>query len=58
MSQFPSAVRLNTTTMPGQDIRNSALQCILLATRQQAQTFKIDVLNAVLHIVYKYRMDI
>ncbi|KAG7230330.1 hypothetical protein INR49_024434, partial [Caranx melampygus] len=26
MSQFPSAVRLNTTTMPGDDIRNSPLQ--------------------------------
>lgn len=29
MSQFPSAVRLNTTTMPGDDIRKSSLQCIL-----------------------------
>ncbi|KAI4899910.1 hypothetical protein NFI96_019488, partial [Prochilodus magdalenae] len=29
MSQFPSAVRLNTTTMPGDDIKNSPLQCIL-----------------------------
>ncbi|XP_019739690.1 dedicator of cytokinesis 2 isoform X1 [Hippocampus comes] len=28
MSQFPSAVRLNTTTMPGDDIRNSCLQYI------------------------------
>lgn len=27
-------------------------------TRQQARTFKLDVLNAVLHTVYKYRMDI
>uniref|UniRef100_A0A3B4WDW1 DOCKER domain-containing protein n=1 Tax=Seriola lalandi dorsalis TaxID=1841481 RepID=A0A3B4WDW1_SERLL len=29
MSQFPSAVRLNTTTMPGDDIRNSPhqIQC-------------------------------
>lgn len=53
MSQFPSAVRLNTTTMPGQDIRNSPLQCILLATQQQARTFKIDVSNAVLHTVYR-----
>lgn len=58
MSQFPSAVRLNTTTMPGQDIINSPLQCILLATQQQAQTSKIDVFNAVLHTVYEYRMDI
>lgn len=58
MSQFPSAVRLNTTTMPGQDIINSPLQCILLATQQQAQPFEIDVFNAVLHTVYKYRMDI
>lgn len=31
MSQFPSAVRLNMTTMPGNDIRNSPLQCILPA---------------------------
>lgn len=30
MSQFPSAVRLNTTTIPGDDIRSSPLQCILL----------------------------
>lgn len=29
MSQFPSAVRLNTTTIPGSDIRDSSLQCIL-----------------------------
>lgn len=34
MSQFPSAVRLNTTTMPGEDIRNSPLQCILLTAWQ------------------------
>ncbi|KAA8588917.1 hypothetical protein FQN60_010262, partial [Etheostoma spectabile] len=26
MSQFPSAVRLNMTTMPGDDIKNSPLQ--------------------------------
>lgn len=29
MSQFPSAVRLNTTTMPGDEYKNSPLQCIL-----------------------------
>ncbi|XP_008325250.1 dedicator of cytokinesis 2 [Cynoglossus semilaevis] len=28
MSQFPSAVRLNTTTMPGDEIKNSSLQYI------------------------------
>uniref|UniRef100_A0A8C2X968 Dedicator of cytokinesis 2 n=1 Tax=Cyclopterus lumpus TaxID=8103 RepID=A0A8C2X968_CYCLU len=28
MSQFPSAVRLNTTTIPGDDVRNSPLQYI------------------------------
>ncbi|KTF96822.1 hypothetical protein cypCar_00028607 [Cyprinus carpio] len=28
MSQFPSAVRLNITTMPGDDIKNSNMQCI------------------------------
>uniref|UniRef100_A0A8C6KJH5 Dedicator of cytokinesis 2 n=1 Tax=Nothobranchius furzeri TaxID=105023 RepID=A0A8C6KJH5_NOTFU len=31
MSQYPSSVRLNTTTMPGEDIKNSPLQCILMA---------------------------
>ncbi|RXM98236.1 Dedicator of cytokinesis protein 2 [Acipenser ruthenus] len=30
MSQFPSAVRLNITSTPGDDIRNSQRQCILL----------------------------
>uniref|UniRef100_A0AAY5KT29 Dedicator of cytokinesis 2 n=1 Tax=Esox lucius TaxID=8010 RepID=A0AAY5KT29_ESOLU len=30
MSQFPSAVRLNITTMPGDDIMLSPLQCILM----------------------------
>lgn len=34
MSQFPSAVRLNITTMPGDDIKNSPLQCIHLAVKQ------------------------
>uniref|UniRef100_A0A3Q3W6H4 Uncharacterized protein n=1 Tax=Mola mola TaxID=94237 RepID=A0A3Q3W6H4_MOLML len=34
MSQFPSAVRLNTTTMPGDDIRNSPHQCIQCFTVQ------------------------
>uniref|UniRef100_A0A671UKS3 Dedicator of cytokinesis 2 n=1 Tax=Sparus aurata TaxID=8175 RepID=A0A671UKS3_SPAAU len=34
MSQFPSAVRLNTTTMPGDDIRNSPLQYIQCFTVQ------------------------
>ncbi|XP_051925750.1 dedicator of cytokinesis protein 2 isoform X1 [Hippocampus zosterae] len=34
MSQFPSAVRLNTTTMPGDDIRNSCLQYIQCFTVQ------------------------
>uniref|UniRef100_A0A8C7H814 Dedicator of cytokinesis 2 n=1 Tax=Oncorhynchus kisutch TaxID=8019 RepID=A0A8C7H814_ONCKI len=32
MSQFPSAVRLNITTMPGDDVRLSPLQCILMYT--------------------------
>ncbi|MGH0165731.1 UNVERIFIED_CONTAM: hypothetical protein FKN15_052989 [Acipenser sinensis] len=30
MSQFPSAVRLNITSTPGDDVRNSQRQCILL----------------------------
>ncbi|XP_034036941.1 dedicator of cytokinesis protein 2-like isoform X2 [Thalassophryne amazonica] len=34
MSQFPSAVRLNTTTMPGDDIRKSTLQYIQCFTVQ------------------------
>uniref|UniRef100_A0A667XZN8 Dedicator of cytokinesis 2 n=1 Tax=Myripristis murdjan TaxID=586833 RepID=A0A667XZN8_9TELE len=34
MSQFPSAVRLNTTTMPGDEIRNSPLQYIQCFTVQ------------------------
>ncbi|XP_061899912.1 dedicator of cytokinesis protein 2 [Entelurus aequoreus] len=34
MSQFPSAVRLNTTTMPGDDIWNSPLQYIQCFTVQ------------------------
>uniref|UniRef100_A0A674PIG3 Dedicator of cytokinesis 2 n=1 Tax=Takifugu rubripes TaxID=31033 RepID=A0A674PIG3_TAKRU len=34
MSQFPSAVRLNTTTMPGDDIKNSPLQYIQCFTVQ------------------------
>ncbi|XP_061900046.1 dedicator of cytokinesis protein 2 [Entelurus aequoreus] len=34
MSQFPSAVRLNTTTMPGDDICNSPLQYIQCFTVQ------------------------
>ncbi|XP_028271443.1 dedicator of cytokinesis 2 [Parambassis ranga] len=34
MSQFPSSVRLNTTTMPGDDIRNSPLQYIQCFTVQ------------------------
>ncbi|KAM3867164.1 dedicator of cytokinesis protein 2-like [Diretmus argenteus] len=34
MSQFPSAVRLNTTTMPGDDIRNSPQQYIQCFTVQ------------------------
>ncbi|KAM8848515.1 dedicator of cytokinesis 2 [Synchiropus picturatus] len=34
MSQYPSAVRLNTTTMPGDDIRNSPLQYIQCFTVQ------------------------
>ncbi|KAM9795094.1 dedicator of cytokinesis 2 [Neosynchiropus ocellatus] len=34
MSQHPSAVRLNTTTMPGDDIRNSPLQYIQCFTVQ------------------------
>ncbi|KAM4621829.1 LOW QUALITY PROTEIN: dedicator of cytokinesis 2 [Polymixia lowei] len=34
MSQFPSAVRLNITTMPGDDIRNSHLQYIQCFTVQ------------------------
>ncbi|KAM7417649.1 hypothetical protein PAMA_017336 [Pampus argenteus] len=34
MSQFPSSVRLNTTTMPGEDIRNSPLQYIQCFTVQ------------------------
>uniref|UniRef100_A0A8D3C7N3 Dedicator of cytokinesis 2 n=1 Tax=Scophthalmus maximus TaxID=52904 RepID=A0A8D3C7N3_SCOMX len=34
MSQFPSAVRLNTTTIPGEDIRNSPLQYIQCFTVQ------------------------
>uniref|UniRef100_A0A8C9VQN5 Dedicator of cytokinesis 2 n=1 Tax=Scleropages formosus TaxID=113540 RepID=A0A8C9VQN5_SCLFO len=34
MSQFPSAVRLNTTTMPGPDIRNSPIQYIQCFTVQ------------------------
>ena len=29
MSQFPSAVCLNITTMPEDDIKNSPMQCIL-----------------------------
>ncbi|KAK7919027.1 hypothetical protein WMY93_010311 [Mugilogobius chulae] len=34
MSQFPSSVRLNTTTMPGDDIQDSALQYIQCFTVQ------------------------
>uniref|UniRef100_A0A3Q2TB99 Dedicator of cytokinesis 2 n=1 Tax=Fundulus heteroclitus TaxID=8078 RepID=A0A3Q2TB99_FUNHE len=34
MSQFPSSVRLNTTTMPGDDIKNSPLQYIQCFTVQ------------------------
>ncbi|KAJ0050076.1 hypothetical protein NL108_011796, partial [Boleophthalmus pectinirostris] len=34
MSQFPSSVRLNTTTMPGDDIRESPLQYIQCFTVQ------------------------
>ncbi|KAM9850055.1 dedicator of cytokinesis 2 [Aulostomus maculatus] len=34
MSQFPSAVRLNTTTMPGDDIRSSPMQYIQCFTVQ------------------------
>uniref|UniRef100_A0A8C9XHL6 Dedicator of cytokinesis 2 n=1 Tax=Sander lucioperca TaxID=283035 RepID=A0A8C9XHL6_SANLU len=34
MSQFPSAVRLNITTMPGDDIKNSPLQYIQCFTVQ------------------------
>ncbi|XP_035017621.1 dedicator of cytokinesis protein 2 isoform X2 [Hippoglossus stenolepis] len=34
MSQFPSAVRLNTTTLPGDDVRNSPLQYIQCFTVQ------------------------
>ncbi|XP_035265264.1 dedicator of cytokinesis protein 2 isoform X1 [Anguilla anguilla] len=34
MSQFPSAVRLNTTSTPGEDIRNSQLQYIQCFTVQ------------------------
>ncbi|KAG9346554.1 hypothetical protein JZ751_006865 [Albula glossodonta] len=34
MSQFPSAVRLNTTSLPGEDIRNSPLQYIQCFTVQ------------------------
>ncbi|KAL6474053.1 hypothetical protein MHYP_G00176140 [Metynnis hypsauchen] len=34
MSQFPSAVRLNTTTMPGDDIKNSPQQYIQCFTVQ------------------------
>ncbi|XP_029020268.1 dedicator of cytokinesis protein 2-like [Betta splendens] len=34
MSQFPSAMRLNTTTMPGDDIKNSPLQYIQCFTVQ------------------------
>ncbi|KAJ8246906.1 hypothetical protein GJAV_G00256660 [Gymnothorax javanicus] len=34
MSQFPSAVRLNTTSLPGEDIRNSSLQYIQCFTVQ------------------------
>uniref|UniRef100_A0A8C5EI05 Dedicator of cytokinesis 2 n=1 Tax=Gouania willdenowi TaxID=441366 RepID=A0A8C5EI05_GOUWI len=34
MSQFPSSVRLNTTTMPGEDIKNSPLQYIQCFTVQ------------------------
>uniref|UniRef100_A0A3B3T990 DOCKER domain-containing protein n=1 Tax=Paramormyrops kingsleyae TaxID=1676925 RepID=A0A3B3T990_9TELE len=34
MSQFPSAVRLNTTTLPGPDIRNSPMQDIQCFTVQ------------------------
>ncbi|XP_077465336.1 dedicator of cytokinesis 2 [Stigmatopora argus] len=34
MSQFPSAVRLNTSTAPGDDIRNSSLQYIQCFTVQ------------------------
>uniref|UniRef100_A0A8C6KGM2 Dedicator of cytokinesis 2 n=1 Tax=Nothobranchius furzeri TaxID=105023 RepID=A0A8C6KGM2_NOTFU len=34
MSQYPSSVRLNTTTMPGEDIKNSPLQYIQCFTVQ------------------------
>ncbi|TRY83827.1 hypothetical protein DNTS_031967, partial [Danionella cerebrum] len=34
MSQFPSAARLNTTTIPGDDIRNSSMQYIQCFTVQ------------------------
>uniref|UniRef100_A0A1A7XW30 Dedicator of cytokinesis 2 n=1 Tax=Iconisemion striatum TaxID=60296 RepID=A0A1A7XW30_9TELE len=34
MSQYPSSVRLNTTTMPGDDIKNSPLQYIQCFTVQ------------------------
>lgn len=43
MSQFPSAVRLNITTMPGDDIKNSPLQCIHLAVKQTQKQIDVDI---------------
>ncbi|MGH0116442.1 UNVERIFIED_CONTAM: hypothetical protein FKN15_017092 [Acipenser sinensis] len=46
MSQFPSAVRLNITSTPGDDVRNSQRQCILLRlVRQQQAKFYENIMK-------------
>uniref|UniRef100_A0A8C4HT38 Dedicator of cytokinesis 2 n=1 Tax=Dicentrarchus labrax TaxID=13489 RepID=A0A8C4HT38_DICLA len=45
MSQFPSAVRLNTTTIPGDDIRNSPLQYIQCFTVQPVLEIPLRLKN-------------
>lgn len=59
MSQFPSAVRLNTTTMPGDDIRNSPIQCILLATQHthvdiESRKLKCYAQSAVFNCIVRF----
>ncbi|XP_037637082.1 dedicator of cytokinesis protein 2-like isoform X1 [Sebastes umbrosus] len=45
MSQFPSAVRLNISTMPGDDIRNSPLQYIQCFTVQSVLEIPLRLKN-------------
>ncbi len=50
MSQFPSAVRLNITTMPGDDIKNSNMQCILHL--DWGAIYCVYIGNALIDILY------